>query len=227
MSTEPSWTRRALSLGEGLAWAVGVLLLAAFIAGMLQRWRASRSDLARFEVIRTQANPRSRLEEPRNLDFSLWTESRVKGYRQSLTTDTRDPLAVLEIPRLRLKAAVLQGTDEVALNRGLGHIEGTPAPGAPGNVGIAGHRDGIFRCLKDIATGDRLRLLTPDSEVEYTVAETWIVPPEEVSVLAPTPEPALTLVTCYPFYYSGSAPKRFIVRAYRSVQEGSHPQANP
>lgn len=209
----------ALAVTEWVAWGAGILLLTAFFTVLFLRSRAAKADLATFDQKRESQHPRSpaaKLAEPRDLDFSLWTESRVKAYNESLASDKREPMAVLEIPRLKLRAAVLPGTDEVSLNRGLGHIEGTPEPGLPGNVGIAGHRDGIFRCLKDITPGDRMRVLTLDSEVQYIVAETSIVTPEEVAVLAPTSQSALTLVTCYPFYYSGSAPKRFIVRAYRS-----------
>ena len=213
--------RRALTITEWVAWGTGIFLLTIFFTVLFLRWRAAKVDLAAFDQRRDGKHPQSplaRLAEPKDLDFTLWTESRVKAYNESLASDKREPMAVLEIPRLKLRAAVLPGTDEVSLNRGLGHIEGTPDPGLPGNVGIAGHRDGIFRCLKDIAPGDQMRVLTLDSEVQYTVAETSIVTPEEVAVLAPTTQSAITLVTCYPFYYSGSAPKRFIVRAYRTPQ---------
>jgi len=219
-----SLLRRALTATEWVAWGAGILLLTTFFTVLFLRWRVAKVDLAAFDQKRGNNlahAPIAKLEEPKDLDFTLWTDSRVNAYKESLVSDKREPLAVLEIPRLKLRAAVLPGTDEVSLNRGLGHIEGTPTPGLPGNVGIAGHRDGIFRCLKDIALGDQMRVLTLDSEVNYTVAETSIVTPEEVAVLAPTTQSAITLVTCYPFYYSGSAPKRFIVRAYRTPQAGS------
>jgi sortase A len=108
---------------------------------------------------------------------------------------------------------VLPGTDEFVLNRGVGHIEDTARPGAEGNCGIAGHRDGFFRGLKDIALGDAIELETLDGRQMYHVERRWIVDPEDVSVLDPTPVRSLTLVTCYPFYFIGSAPQRFIVRA--------------
>ena len=95
----------------------------------------------------------------------------------------------------------------------VGHIEDTAAPGADGNTGIAGHRDGFFRGLKDITTGDAIELDTLNGKQIYRVERTWVVDPEDVSVLDPTPSRALTLVTCYPFYYVGPAPQRFIVRA--------------
>jgi LPXTG-site transpeptidase (sortase) family protein len=108
-----------------------------------------------------------------------------------------------------------------ALDRGLGHIRHPALPGADGNSGIAGHRDGFFRGLKDIQPGDTIEVDTLDRKDIYRVERTWIVDPSDVSVLDPTAAPSLTLVTCYPFYFVGSAPQRFIVRA---VRVGSHMQ---
>ena len=122
---------------------------------------------------------------------------------------------MLRIPKVRLEVPVLPGTDDLTLDRGVGHIEYTVQPGTDGNSGIAGHRDSFFRGLKDIAIGDLIELDTKQGTDVYRVERTWIVNPEDVSVLDPTPMRALTLVTCYPFYYVGSAPQRFIVRAVR------------
>ena len=123
---------------------------------------------------------------------------------------------MLRIPRIRLEVAVLEGTDEFVLNRAVGHIAETALPGADGNSGIAGHRDGFFRGLKDIVVGDVVEIETLNGKEEYRIERTWIVSPEDVSVLDPTPTRSLTLVTCYPFYFIGSAPQRFIVRAVRA-----------
>ncbi len=122
---------------------------------------------------------------------------------------------MLRIPKIRLEVAVLPGTDDRTLDRGVGHIEDTAPPGTDGNSGLAGHRDGFFRGLKDIAPGDAIVLETLDATETYLVERTWIVNPDDVSVLDPTPTRSLTLVTCYPFYFVGSAPQRFIVRAVR------------
>jgi sortase A len=119
--------------------------------------------------------------------------------------------------------AVLGGTDDWTLNRAVGHIEGTAGPGAAGNSGIAGHRDGFFRGLKDVAVGDAIELETLGAVHHYRVTRTWIVEPDDVSVLDPTASPAVTLVTCYPFYFVGSAPQRFIVRAVRVDATAPHP----
>ena len=108
---------------------------------------------------------------------------------------------------------MLPGTDDRTLDRGAGHIEDTPFPGELGNIGIAGHRDTVFRPLRNVKAGDELTLTTADRIFTYRVSATSIVNPEDVSVLDPTPRQTLTLVTCYPFTYIGAAPKRFIVRA--------------
>jgi sortase A len=125
----------------------------------------------------------------------------------------------IEIPRVGVSTIVLEGVDNHTLRRGAGHIPETSLPGEGGNVGIAAHRDSFFRALKDIRKNDIIRLETLQGTFSYRVEWTQIVLPEETQVLAETGVPALTLVTCYPFYYVGSAPKRFIVRAER-VDDG-------
>jgi LPXTG-site transpeptidase (sortase) family protein len=122
-------------------------------------------------------------------------------------------LARLEAPALDFAATVLEGTDDRTLRRGAGHIEYTPLPGEPGNIGIAGHRDTAFRPLRNAKAGDRLTMTTAARVFDYRVVETLIVNPDDVEVLDPTGNATLTLVTCYPFNFIGSAPKRFIVRA--------------
>jgi sortase A len=124
-----------------------------------------------------------------------------------------DWVARLEAPRINLSATVLEGTDDRTLARGAGHIEDTPFPGQPGNVGIAGHRDTTFRPVRRIKVGDPLLVTTPDRVFEYRVTKTFIVGPDDVYVLDPADHSTLTLVTCYPFEYIGHAPKRFIVSA--------------
>jgi sortase A len=121
--------------------------------------------------------------------------------------------ANLEIPRLGIASPVLETDDPSSLRRGIGHIGGTAAFGGPGNVGLAGHRDSFFRELRNIVAGDTIRVATAGGDYRYIVGWTRIVDPESVAVLDPTPEPSLTLVTCYPFYYVGPAPRRFVVRS--------------
>ena len=123
----------------------------------------------------------------------------------------------IEIQRLGLSAIVFEGTDKTTLRRAAGHIPRTGFPGQPGNIGIAGHRDTFFRPLKDIAKEDVIVLTTLRGEFHYRVVWTRVVAPTEVSVLNPAEGEMLTLVTCYPFYFVGSAPERFIVRAERVI----------
>jgi sortase A len=119
----------------------------------------------------------------------------------------------VEIPRLGVSVVVRAGSDARTLRLAVGHIAGTALPGEDGNVGLAGHRDTFFRRLRDIRPDDEIRVATPGGVFTYRVERTVVVQPDDVWVLDPTDEPSLTLVTCYPFTYLGSAPQRFIVRA--------------
>jgi sortase A len=147
------------------------------------------------------------------VDMSLWSAVRVKKYKVALQQETPPTLAILRIDRLMLEVPVYDGTTDAVLDLAAGRIEYTALPGTPGNVGIAAHRDGFFRVLKDIKEGDALVLDTPVATEQYRVEWIRITTPDDVSVIDPTPGPAVTLVGCYPFYHVGSAPKRFIVRA--------------
>ena len=147
------------------------------------------------------------------VDTKLWSGVRVKAYKAAMLRDTPQALAILRIPRLELEVPVYDGTSDAVLDLAAGLIEHTAIPGTPGNVGIAAHRDGFFRVLKDIKEGDVLELDTPAANEQYRVAWIRITTPDDVSVIDPTPGRAVTLVGCYPFYHQGAAPKRFIVRA--------------
>jgi sortase A len=173
-----------------------------------------QADLRRFAEARSN-RPLAALPSRSAFDGSLWAPQRIRAHRESLAKKFPPPLAVLRIPRARVEVPVLPGTDAASLNRGVGWIAGTARPGQTGNIGIAGHRDGFFRGLKDISRGDALELETPEGRELFAVADVRIVGPKEVSVLKPTSEATLTLVTCFPFYFVGDAPQRFIVRAVR------------
>ena len=114
-----------------------------------------------------------------------------------------------------MSIAVLQGTNSRMLRRGAGHIETTPLPGEPGNSGIAGHRDTFFRGLKDIRKDDQIQFQTATGLFRYEVDWARVVEPNDITALEPSREDTLTLVTCYPFYFVGPAPKRFVVRAHQ------------
>jgi sortase A len=165
------------------------------------------------------APPPPPLPPPRELtwsgkvDMKLWSPARVKAYKAALKRDAPPTLAILRIPRLNLEVPVYDSTTDAVLDLAAGRIEDTALPGTPGNVGIAAHRDGFFRVLKDIKQGDALVLDTPASTEQYRVEWIRITTPDDVSVIDPTPGRAVTLVGCYPFYYVGPAPQRFIVRA--------------
>ena len=119
------------------------------------------------------------------------------------------------VPRLKLSTPVIEGDDDSTLDRAVGHLPDTPLPWEDGNSAIAGHRDGLFRPLKDLKVGDEIRFRSTREEFRYKVTRTRIVQPDDVSVLEPRSRDALTLITCYPFYYVGAAPQRFIVHAER------------
>ena len=142
-----------------------------------------------------------------------FSAARLRAYRNATNPAPGTVLGRIEIPSLDLSVMFLQGTDEWTLNRAVGHIEGTALPGQGGNLGIAGHRDGFFRPLKDISRNDTIILTTLQGRFFYRVNGIRMVKPKDVKVLAPTDKPTLTLVTCYPFHYVGDAPKRYVVTA--------------
>lgn len=124
-----------------------------------------------------------------------------------------DVIGEIALPRLGLKAVVVQGDSDRLLRRSVGHLPQSALPGEVGNVVLAGHRDGLFRPLRNVQPGDVITLVTPTQDFHYRVSWTAIVPPTATEMISPSNELELTLVTCYPFYYIGAAPKRFIVRA--------------
>jgi LPXTG-site transpeptidase (sortase) family protein len=138
--------------------------------------------------------------------------------------DTGAVLGRIEIPRVGVSAVIREGVDDVTIRRGVGHFPTTPLVYEGGNTALAAHRTTDFRGLRNIRTGDKVTVTTPNGTFRYVVRRTFVVRPEEVWVLGPTAGPALTLVTCYPFDYHGPAPERFVVRATRAPQE---PQRAP
>src|SRR5262245_7995640 len=205
----------------------GLILLAVYALAKLQSQISTQLAIRKFEAerkearIRAQESVRQRTGE--EVDFSLWSDKRVQGYLESLVTRPEPPAAVLRIPKLRLEVPVYDGTDELTLNRGVGRIIGTTRLGVTGNTGIAGHRDGFFRGLKDLSAGDAVELMLPTQTSHYVVENIQITNPDDVSVLQSTAKPHLTLVTCYPFYFVGSAPQRYIVNGTFTKSEPSAP----
>ena len=207
--------RRSSKALEWLLLAGGLLLIGVYVGARIHRSVLSRAEVERFkhQVLVSKelnAGPEAVGKKP---DFSLWSTKRIQGYQDSLAGHFAPALALLRVPKIDLEVPILEGTDDLSLNRAVGHITGTPKPGESGNIGIAGHRDGFFRGLKDVSTGDTVEIVTPDSVTQYVVDEITVVSPTDVMVLAPRTQPSVTLVTCYPFYFIGSAPQRYIVRA--------------
>ncbi len=196
---------------------LGLALLAAFCGAQIDSYLSSRAALTTFSRQRSAAVFDGAKETAQRLGGAFPEVNQAAGAKGSLEhrreNRSLQPLAVLRIPKIQLEVPVLDGTDAHTLNRGAGWIEGTARPGESGNVGIGGHRDSFFRGLKDLKVNDSISLETPHGTARYVVDQIRIVKPEDVSVLDPTPEPVLTLVTCYPFRFIGSAPKRYVVTA--------------
>jgi sortase A len=203
-------SHRWLRVVEAATWAAGLLCLSYVAALYVDGFLGSRHALQRFAELEAAMQQRAD-----RTDLTQWSPQRIAAWQRTLVLPRQVPLAVLRIPRIHLEVPVLAGTSDAVLNRGVGHIEETAMPGMDGNSGIAGHRDGFFRALKDVGPGDALELQTLQGTQIYRIERTWIVNPEDVSVLDPTPDRSVTLVTCYPFYFVGSAPQRYIVRAVR------------
>ena len=119
----------------------------------------------------------------------------------------------LEVPRLRQSLYVVEGAGDEELRKGPGHVQGTAMPGEDGNCVIAAHRDTHFRFLQEIRRGDKVFLETEDGRFCYRVTGTRVIAPTDLQVLEPTPTAQLHLITCFPFYYVGHAPKRYVVTA--------------
>ncbi len=203
---------------ERVLLVAGLTLLTVWVVARLHRTIASRGAIAEFEAENATApfNKASAIQDPVlgvPVDFRLWSAKRISAYEDSLARKADAPLAILRIPKISLEVPIFNNTDDLTLNRGVGRILGTAQVGTPGNLGIAGHRDGFFRGLQSIAPGDVVELVRPGHLDRYTVSQIQIVTPEDTSVLNPTAVPTLTLVTCFPFYFVGHAPKRYIVTA--------------
>lgn len=222
--------RRALwlHLVERFLLTLGFVLLGFYGLARIHGVITVHAALSTFEAEQHAASgngnsgSRQLLASSLHTDFSLWDEKRIRAYKNS-SSRRSDPLAILKIPKLRIEAPVLEGIDDLTLNSGVGLIPGTAHPGHLGNIGIAGHRDGFFRGLKDIAKGDKIELVTLSSTDTYVVDRIYITQPEDINVLRSRYKRELTLVTCYPFYYVGSAPQRYIVQA--SLKEEAKPLA--
>ena len=228
MAGAQTWQKRRRHAGN-LLLTLGALLLLVFTGFKLWSAGASDAGLEAFAAAREQQQaqptvptsdpaptaahpfmPGDRGEEP---DMSLWSAPRKTAFAAASEAGEETPGAVLSIDHLGINVPVYNGASELNLNRGVARILGTARLGQGGNLGIAGHRDSFFRALKDIQLGDPLTLETLYGTQNFAVSSIEVVEPDELRVLAPSTSPTLTLVTCYPFYYVGNAPQRFIVKA--------------
>lgn len=175
------------------------------IAAVALSWYAG----VRIEAAREQAALAAELEQSR---ATIQAPSRPAARKAASPAD-RALIGRLDVARLKLSALAREGVDTRTLRGSVGHVPGSALPGEVGNAAFAAHRDTFFRPLRGIRRGDEIAITTPRGEFRYVVSGTRIVDPEEVSVLRASREPTLTLVTCYPFDYIGSAPQRFIVTA--------------
>ena len=205
------WLRKI----EHLLLVFGLLMLGIYLGAHVHGIIFSRATIAKFKsqasiLQESGVRAASGAERP---DFSLWSQKRIEEYQASLAEHFAPAIALLRIPKIHLEVPVLEGTDDLTLNRGVGLISGSDRPGEGGNIGIAGHRDGFFRGLKDVAPGDMIELARQREIDTYVIDRIVIVEPKDVSILARRPRSSVTLVTCYPFYFVGSAPQRYIVQA--------------
>jgi sortase A len=215
---------------ELLCYGAGALLTALFVVQLARGEAQRQGGISRFDreaqrVAAGQASqatadlPPWNIEEP---DTTLWAPGRIAEYEASREMALPPVLGVLAIPSVALEVPVYASSSHLSLNRGAGTIDGMAYPHEPGNIGISGHRDGYFRALKDVRVGDTVLLRTLAGPRQFHVDGTRVVGKTDTSVLQETDEQRLTLVTCYPFYYVGHAPQRFIVTASPDTNDVNH-----
>jgi len=207
-----------LRSAELFCYTVGVLLACFFAVQLAQGEVQRRSDIAAFtqqhalpadaEIIAPDTLP-----EVAPPDTTLWAAGRIADYQFSLSADIPSLLGILAIPAIGLEVPIYPTDSELLMDRGSGVIRGMSYPHEGGNIGIAGHRDGYFRALKDVRPGDKMLLQTLEGPKQFTVDTTQVVEASDTALLRDTQEQTVTLVTCYPFYFVGHAPQRFIVTA--------------
>ncbi|MBZ5554534.1 MAG: class D sortase [Acidobacteriia bacterium] len=205
------WSRNLfLVIGTLLLVYVGYVMIDTRIYQSHEKWRFEQAskDL-RISTDGDKNIPPSPLAAP------LEETNGVKSASPGKPVPRGFPVGKIEISTIGLEAMIMEGTDGKTLRRAVGHLSGTPLPGQQGNVVITGHRDTFFRELRKVTKDDEITLTTLDGSFRYRVDFTAVVSSDNVSVLDDSEDAVLTLVTCYPFYYVGPAPKRFVVRAHR------------
>ena len=214
-------TAKLFKTGEIVSYAAGVALTGFFLVQIAQGEVERRSGLEQFEQLASVdfADPEAAAAAPAfdntagNPDTTLWAPGRVADYEASLKAELPPVIGVLEVPSVGLEVPVYPTDSELAMDRGAGVIDGMAYPHEAGNIGIAGHRDGYFRVLKDVKVGDTLRLQTFEGPKQFKIDNVQIVEITDTHLLQDTYDQTVTLVTCYPFYFVGHAPQRYIVTA--------------
>jgi sortase A len=196
--------RRALLWPQRVLFAAAVLLLGYGAFVLADAWLFQQRESRQFKRLLDQRPGAGLNSTVVTVPASLRGQPAARGL-----------LGRLEIARLGLSVMVVEGDDHRTLRRAVGHIPGTALPGQNGNVALTGHRDTFFRPLRNIRPDDLITLATLQGQYRYRVLSTQVVSPEKVSVLDPSQNEILTLITCHPFYFVGAAPNRFIVRAER------------
>ena len=191
--------------------AFGLLMLSMYVAAWVHHAVLSTAAVDSFQAA-AFSRGQARMTAPRPM-FAMWSPQRIRDYENRISQRLAPPIALLRIPKVDLQAPLFEDTDNLTLNRGVGRIAGTAKPEENGNIGVAGHRDSFFRVLKNVSPGDVIELVTLRQTRTYVVDRIIIIDPEDTSILAPQKHPSLTLVTCYPFYFVGSAPQRYVVQA--------------
>jgi sortase A len=208
-------------LARSIRWAkltflvIGTLALTYCATVLIDQWALQTYQTWRFERALKNARQSDRAHskaEPLPADFHE-EEDGARNDSLDAKIVAGSPIGRIEISSIGIAAMVMEGTDGKTLSVAVGHVPGTPVPGQQGNVVLAAHRDTFFRGLRKIRKDDEIVMTTLGGSYHYVVDSTQVVDPDDIKELAPTPDDFLTLVTCYPFYFVGPAPKRFIVRA--------------
>jgi len=219
----------AFRSGELLSYLAGFLLTGFFVVQLAQGEVQRQGGIAEFEQMAqnnaeqqnsaaaeasdSAENSQLNFDDTGEPDTSLWAAGRISDYQASLQAELPQVLGVLEVPSVGLNVPVYATNSELVMDRGAGIIDGMAYPHEPGNIGISGHRDGYFRVLKDVQVGDAILVQSLEGVKQFKIDATEVVAISDKTLLRDTDDQTVTLVTCYPFYFVGHAPKRFIVTA--------------
>lgn len=207
---------RLVAVAEKLTWAAATVLLSLALGGFVRSVAMPENQLVNPPAAALDTHPAGLPMQGSTPAMDSWSEARRRRYVEA--PPGAAAIGELTIARLKLRVPVFRDDRDRHLDVGAGVVEGMAYPDELGHIGIAAHRDGYFRALKDIVPGDEILLQTRRGPRRFVVQETRVVEPEALHWLQDTPDPRLTLVTCYPFYFVGNAPQRFLVRAVERTE---------